>query len=345
VDVGFWGGVVPANADGLELQRLYQHGVFGFKCFLVPSGVDEFPNVTEAELHDAMPRLAELGAVLLVHAELPGPIDEASRRQAGSDVPDPRRYRTFLESRPRAAEDEAIALMLRLCRQHRCGVHIVHLSSSDAVPMLRQAKDAGLPVTAETCLHYLRLAAEQVPDGATQYKCCPPIREADNRERLWNALAEGVVDMVVSDHSPCTPHLKCMDSGDFGRAWGGISSVQLGLPVLWTEARRRGHELQLLAEWLCAAPARFAGLYGRKGAIAAGFDADLVVWDPDETVRIEPAMIRHRHKLTPYQGQALHGAVHETWLRGRRIYDHDRLTTDRPAGQCLRREAAERSAK
>jgi allantoinase len=333
VDVGFWGGVVPGNVR--ELAPLHEAGVLGFKCFLLPSGVDEFAHVVEADLHTAMPVLRELGSVLLVHAELPEPISAAAREQEALR-PDPRRYRTFLESRPRAAEDAAIAFMARLCARHRCRTHIVHLSSSDAVGLLQEARDNELPLTAETCLHYLHFAAEEVADGATEYKCCPPIRERENRERLWEALEAGVVQMVVSDHSPCTPALKCRDTGDFARAWGGISGVQLGLSVLGTEALRRGHGLRQLAEWLSAAPARFAGLDRRKGAIEPGRDADLVVWDPDQTFEVAAGQLHHRHRLTPYAGRALQGVVEATYVRGRPVYERGRHA-GAPAGRLLRR--------
>jgi allantoinase len=336
VDVGFWGGVVPGNTA--ELPPMHEAGVLGFKCFLLPSGVKEFGHVGEPDLAEAMPVLRRLGSVLLVHAELPGPIEEAARTQAATR-PDPRRYRTFLESRPRAAEDGAIAFMARLCLEHRCRVHIVHLSSADSVPTLREARRKGLPMTTETCLHYLHFAAEEVWDGATEFKCCPPIREAENRERLWDALEEGVVGMVVSDHSPCTPALKCRDLGDFARAWGGISGVQLGLGVLGTEARRRGHSFRQLAEWLSGAPARFAGLERRKGAIETGRDADLVVWNPDLAQRVAPHRIEHRHRLTPYTGRTLQGVVEATYLRGRLVYERGRHA-EAPSGRLLRREDA-----
>jgi allantoinase len=334
VDVAFWGGVVPGNTSALA--PLFDLGVVGFKCFLVPSGVDEFPNVTEENLREAMPELARLGAVLIVHAELPGPIDAAccspSLQEQGS------RYETFLKARPRAAEDEAVALMTGLSREFGAQVHIVHHSSADALPALRQAKAAGLMITAETCPHYLYFAAEEIPDRATEFKCCPPIRERDNRERLWQALADGTLDMVVSDHSPCPPDLKCRDEGDFMKAWGGISSLQLRLPVMWTEARARGHSISQLCEWLCAAPARLVSLDYRKGRLAAGYDADVVVWKPDEEFLVAPEMIHHRHRLTPYTGRPLLGVVQTTFLRGEKVYDGG-VFKDLPTGRLLRRSA------
>lgn len=241
VDVGFWGGVVPGNTD--ELARMFAAGVVGFKCFLVPSGVDEFPHVPEEHLREAMPELTRLGAMLIVHAELPGPIKISGAASAD--------YQEFLRSRPRAAENEAIELMLRLSREFDTRVHIVHLSSAEALPMLREAQQAGVKITAETCPHYLHFAAEEIPTGATEFKCCPPIRERENREKLWEGLADGTIDMIVSDHSPCPGAMKLRESGDFVNAWGGIASLQLRLPVVWTEARRRGFSLLDLAKWLC----------------------------------------------------------------------------------------------
>jgi allantoinase len=332
VDVGFWGGVIPGNTS--ELRPLVEAGVLGFKCFLVPSGVEEFPHVGEAELREAMSELARLGVVLLAHAEVPGPIEAALREP--SSVPSSS-YERYLASRPRAAENEAIALLVDLSRETGASVHVVHLSSSDAIPLLRRARAEGVRITAETCSHYLYFVAEEVPDRATQFKCAPPIRERENRERLWEGLEEGVVDLVVSDHSPCSPDLKHLESGDFERAWGGISSLQLGLSVVWTEARGRGFSFDDLARWMCEAPARRAGLDARKGSIAVGRDADLVVWDPDATFRVEPSAIHHRHTLTPYEGRTLHGVVHSTYLRGERVYDRGGFGAE-PLGRVLSAE-------
>jgi allantoinase len=328
VDVGFWGGVIPGNTA--DLAKLFALGVVGFKCFLVHSGVDEFPNVSEADLREAMPELARLGAVLIVHAELPGPIENAKIH----DGP-PTRYQTFLESRPRTAEDTAVELMIKLGREFRCPVHIVHHSSADSLPMLREAKAAGLQMTAETCPHYLFFASEEIPDGATEFKCCPPIREAENREQLWQALAEGTLDMIVSDHSPCPPALKLGETGDFLSAWGGISSLQLRLPVTWTIARRRGFSVTDLAEWLCAAPAKLVGLDQVKGKLAPGYDADIVIWNPKSEFRVEPDLIHHRHRLTPYRGQLLEGVTEKTFLRGKKIYDEGQHSLER-TGRLLR---------
>jgi allantoinase len=335
VDVGFWGAVVPGNQG--ELSKLADAGVVGFKCFLVHSGVDEFPNVTEADLLEAMPELARLGRVLIVHAELPGPIDEALREESFAD---PRKYATFLKSRPREAENHAVELMIRLSRETGARIHIVHHSSSDALPALRKARSEGVAITIETCPHYLSFAAEDIPDGATEFKCCPPVRERENREELWAALDEGLIEMVVSDHSPCPPGMKSLGTGNFIEAWGGISSLQLRLPVLWTEALERGYTINHLAEWLCLAPARLVGLDKRKGAIAAGFDADLVIWNPQGVFRVEPQMIHHRHKLTPYAGRSLSGIVEATYLRGEKVYDRGQFSEKVLGTMLLKRGAA-----
>jgi allantoinase len=320
VDVGFWGGVVPGNLR--ELQGLVQDGVRGFKCFLVDSGVPEFGWVGEPELAPAMQVLAALGAPLLVHAEVAGPIDEATAKLAGAD---PRAYATYLASRPPAAEELAIQLVTRLCRATRARTHIVHHSAATALPLLRAARAEGLPLTAETCPHYLHFTAEAIPDGATPFKCAPPIRDADNREQLWRALAEGVLELVASDHSPCSPELKGLEAGDFVQAWGGVSGLQLALPVVWTEASSRGHTLVDLARWMCAGPARLANLVGKKGTIAAGADADFVVFADAERWTVTPDAVQHRHKVTPYAGEALRGVVHATYLRGRKIAERGKL--------------------
>jgi allantoinase len=315
VDVAFWGGVVPGNTS--ELAPMVERGVSGFKCFLIHSGVDEFPHVTEADLREAMPEIARLNSVLLVHAEVPGPMDAAASELASAD---PCSYETFLRSRPRASENEAIGMMIRLCRETGCRVHIVHLSSSDACDMIRGARREGLPFSAETCPHYLTFAAEDVADGATHFKCCPPVRERENREKLWQAVADGTITMVVSDHSPCAPALKLQETGDFLAAWGGISALQFALPVMWTNLRERGFGIDDLTRLMSAAPARLASLDDRKGKLAAGFDADLVIWDPDATFTVEPELVYHRHKLTPYSGMKLFGKVEEVYVRGQKAF-------------------------
>lgn len=314
VDTGFWGGVVPGNT--LELKPLFAAGVVGFKCFLVHSGVDEFPNVSEADLREALPVLSELNAVLIVHAEVPGPIENHvnESHRAATD------YQTFLSSRPRAAENEAVEMMIRLSREFKTRVHIVHHSSADALPALRTAKQELVKITAETCPHYLAISAEDIPEGATEFKCCPPIRENDNREQLWIGLKDGTIDMVVSDHSPCPPEMKLRDRGDFMAAWGGICSLELRLPIVWTEARRRGFSVRDVAKWLSSAPAALVGLEDRKGALATGYDADVVIWNPEKQFRVAGAKLHHRHKLTPYEGRTLEGVIDRTFLRGRQIY-------------------------
>ena len=318
VDTAFWGGVVPGNTG--ELAKLWEAGVVGFKCFLVHSGVDEFPNVSESDLLEAMPELTRLGAMLIVHAEVPGPIEGACC-QTSVDAQIDRSYGTFLRSRPRAAENEAIELMIRLSLDTGCRIHIVHHSSADALAMLRAAKASHTQITVETCPHYLHFAAEDIADGATEFKCCPPIRERANREQLWQALGDGTIDMVVSDHSPCPPEMKLREEGDFMKAWGGISSLQLRLPVMWTEADARGFTINQLAEWLCGAPARQVRLDQLKGSISVGHDADLVIWNPHREFRVTPEVIQHRHKLTPYAGETLRGVVEKTFLRGQMVYD------------------------
>lgn len=326
VDVGFWGGAIPGNAD--RLAELHTDGVFGFKCFLLPSGVDEFPPLGRAELEAVLRTVADLGALMIVHAEDPGLVLDAHGR----------RYADFLASRPRAAEDTAIAGLVELAEQTGARVHVLHVSSAGALPMIARAKRAGLPVTAETCPHYLTLTAEEVPDGDTRFKCCPPVREADNRDALWAGLAEGVIDCVVSDHSPSTPALKRLDTGDFGQAWGGIASLQLGLPLVWSHARARGHGLVDVVRWMAGGTAALAGLSG-KGRIAAGADADLVVFAPDEPFTVDAARLYHRNPVTPYAGRELTGVVRGTWLRGAAVEP-----AAAPRGRLLRRQLPPRRA-
>ncbi len=336
VDTGFWGGVVPGNAQ--ELHGLWHAGCFGFKCFLVESGVPEFPCVTEPDLREALPVLAELKAPLLVHAELPQAI-EAAMRQSQVSAADPRAYKTWLDSRPRAAENLAIDLLLRLAAEFGASIHVVHLSSSDAIPALSTARANHINVSVETCPHYLAFTAEKIADGATQFKCAPPIRESENREKLWSGLSDGTIDMIATDHSPCPPEMKQQQTGSFLDAWGGIPSLQLSLSVVWTEACRRGYSLSQLAKWMCEAPARLAGLAHKKGSIAIGRDADLVIWNPDAKFQVEPAKLLHRHKLTPYAGRELSGIVETTFLRGQKIFERGELS-GAPAGRLLLRGKA-----
>ncbi|MEI3848141.1 MULTISPECIES: allantoinase AllB [unclassified Microbacterium] len=324
VDVGFWGGAVPGNTG--DLASLHDAGVFGFKCFLAPSGVAEFPPLDAREMERAMAETARLGSLLIVHAE-----DADALAQAPAAVGTG--YGAFLASRPRAAEDRAIADVVRLARRTGARTHILHLSSSDALPMLARAKREGVRLSVETCPHFLTLVAEEIPEGGTAFKCCPPIREAPNREGLWRGLADGTIDAVVSDHSPSTVDLKHVDDGDFAAAWGGIASLQLGLPLVWSEARRRGIRLEKVVEWMSARPAALAGL-ARKGGIALGFDADLVVFAPDSEFVVDVHRLHHRNPLTPYDGRTLSGVVRETFVRGRRVDFAE------PGGRLLRRGAA-----
>jgi len=331
VNVGFWGGVVPGNA--VELQALHRAGVFGFKCFLVPSGVPEFENVDESDLRVALPKLAEMKVPLLVHAELPGPIEHAMKRFAKAD---PRSYATWLRSRPPAAERMAIEMMIAFAREFDAQVHIVHLSSELSVRLIRRAKKEGLRVTAETCPHYLAFSSGGIRRGATEFKCAPPIRDSRNQNGMWRALEKKTIDMVVSDHSPSPPDMKCRNTGDFFRAWGGISSLQLGLPVMWTKLSGRNYSFKHLVRWMCSGPARLAALEKHKGTIAAGYDADIVVWNPEKSFIVRPKMLHHRHKLTPYANYPLRGVVEATFLRGEMIYDRGQFL-GAPRGALLRR--------
>ena len=327
VEVGFWGGAVPGSLG--HLGELAAAGVFGFKCFLVDSGVPEFPPLDRAGLDRALAEVAALDALLVVHAEDAGVLAAAPPCSGPS-------YDGFVRSRPHQAEDVAIGELLDLAARHGARVHVLHLSSATALPAIAAAREAGGRVTVETCPHYLTLSAEEVPDGRTEFKCCPPIRDAANRDALWLALADGLVDCVVSDHSPATPDLKLPDSGDFGEAWGGVASLQLGLPLVWTAARARGVGLESVVRWMSTAPAALAGL-DAKGAIEPGRDADLVVFAPDAMFAVDPARLHHRNPVTPYAGRTLTGVVREVRLRGHRIAAGG-LVDAAPVGRLLRRE-------
>jgi allantoinase len=306
VDVGFWGGAVPGNFR--DLRPLHEAGVFGFKSFLLHSGVDEFGHLTFPEFETALRELNRFNGLMIVHAE-----DEHA-----ISSPHGRRYADFLASRPRSAENSAIAKVIELARRTGGRAHILHLSSSDALPMIARAKREGVELTVETCPHYLTFVAEEIQDGATQFKCCPPIREASNREALWRGLADGTIDFVVSDHSPSTVALKRFDTGDFGEAWGGISGLQVGLPAVWTQARRRGHKIFDVVEWMAHRPAKLAGMR-HKGQIAPGFDADFCVFAPDEAFTVQAEQLHHRNRVTAYHGMPLSGRVVTTWLRGIKV--------------------------
>ena len=334
VDVGFLAGVVPGNTD--ELASLWAEGVFGFKCFLVPSGVNEFHHVTASDLRNAMPVLSQLRAPLLVHAELPGPIEAVIPDLRGKER---NAYATYLFSRPPAAEVQAVQLMLDLARVYRVRLHIVHVSANEVLPLLREARADGVSVTAETCPHYLAIEAEQIPTGATEFKCAPPIRGNGNREHLWQALQEGLLDFIVSDHSPCPPALKRRESGDFFAAWGGIASLALTFPVVWTEMRARSLEFTQLLRWMSEGPARFVGLHRLKGRLATGYQADFAIVDPEEAFEVTTGDLHQKHPISPYLGRALYGRVLATYLRGQLVYG-DGDTFGEPAGRLLKRDGA-----
>ncbi|WP_181806603.1 allantoinase AllB [Streptomyces shenzhenensis] len=323
VDVGFWGGALPGNVK--DLRPLREAGVFGFKAFLSPSGVDEFPPLDQEQLARSLAEIASFDGLLIVHAEDPHRLETAPQRGGP-------KYADFLASRPRDAEDTAIARLIAQARRLHARVHVLHLSSSDALPLIAAAKADGVRLTVETCPHYLTLTAEEVPDGASEFKCCPPIREAANQDLLWQALADGTVDCVVTDHSPATADLK---TADFATAWGGISGLQLSLAAVWTEARKRGHGLEDVVRWMSARTAALVGLDDRKGAIAAGRDADFAVLAPDQTFTVDPAGLQHRNRVTAYAGKTLHGVVKSTWLRGERIVEDGEFTP--PRGRLLTR--------
>jgi len=353
VDWMAWGGVVGNNSTGgneADLQRLIDAGVPGFKCFLVHSGIDSFAWVDEAQLRKALSVLRGSGLPLLAHAEVAGPVERATSLINSSDASsdaraDWRAYATYLASRPDEAELEAIELLIGLATAFDTPVHIVHLATARALPALKKARAEGVKITVETCPQYLWFAADEIPDGATEFKCAPPIRSAANREALWQALTEGVIDMIATDHSPCTPELKHRDSGRrnsgrFDQAWGGIASLGLALPVIWTGLHARGGALELLTKWLASEPARLAGLTGRKGALAVGYDADIVVFEPNTEWAVTKDDLLFRHKLSPYLGAHLRGRVLETYLRGQCIFSHLGSDVDpRARGQELRRTA------
>lgn len=313
VHVGFIGGLVPGNVD--ELARMADGGVRAFKCFLVPSGVDEFQAMGEADMRKAFPILADLGLPLMVHAEHPkllyDPPEEGSTR-----------YYDYLVTRPPEAESAAIEWLMKLVADFPVPIHIVHLSSASSLAAVRTARKKGLPITVETCPHYLTFAAEEIPDGATDHKCAPPIRWSTEREALWQALVDGEINQIASDHSPCPPELKDTN-GDFFAAWGGIASLELALSAVWTGAHERGISVDWVARWMCESPAALAGYEGHKGCIAPGYDADIVVWDPESSFVVEPELMFQRHKVTPYAGRELLGVVHQTYVGGRLAFDRE----------------------
>ncbi|MEK7256692.1 MAG: allantoinase AllB, partial [Bacteroidota bacterium] len=316
VNVGFWGGVVPENAS--EMEALLRSGVLGIKVFLTHSGIEEFPNVTAADLRKAMPAIASSGLPLLVHCELEPTFPKVSNFRKGAS---PTKYQTWLNSRPKSWENAAIRLMIDLCRETGCRTHIVHLSSAEALPDIISAKKEGLPLTVETCPHYLFFCAEEIPDANPLFKCAPPIRERSNNEQLWAALADGVIDFIATDHSPVPPEMKCLETGDLMQAWGGIAGLQFLLPVVWTAARQRGFSIENVVKWLVESPAEFLGLNERKGKIAVGYDADLVAWQPEAEFEVRAEDIFFRHKITPYFGRRLFGKVKQTWVGGVKVFE------------------------
>ena len=331
VDWMAWGGVVSDNHGHIE--SLAAAGVPGFKCFLIHPGIAGFTMVTEQELRAALPHIARTGLPLLVHAELPGPVDAATRRLAEADWSN---YATYLQSRPDEAELSAIQLMISLCREYHFRLHIVHLATSQAQDMLRAAKTEGLPVSVETCPHYLHLSSDKIPDGQTLFKCAPPIRSRENREKLWQGLREGVIDLVATDHSPCAPEMKRLGERSFRTAWGGISSLSLALPVMWSEAHARGFTLSDIARWMAEGPALLAGCETRKGRIAKDFDADFVVFEPEaEFIATEDGLF-YRHRVSPYLGERLRGVVKATYLRGNCVFADGEFPGE-PGGHELRR--------
>ncbi|MDQ6903426.1 MAG: allantoinase AllB [Bacteroidota bacterium] len=330
---GFWGGIVPGNAN--EIEKLIDKGVFGFKAFLTHSGIDDFPNVSEDDLRKAMPIIARHQLPLLVHCELKSELLDVSNDKKKKENNNTS-YKNYLASRPKKSEDDAIALMIKLCEEYNCPVHIVHLSSSDSIEQISRAKQKGLPLTVETAQHYLFFNAEEILDGATQFKCAPPIRAKENNELLWRALKDGIIDFVATDHSPATPSLKEIESGNFMKAWGGIASLQFALPALWTAAKKRNCSVVDIAKWLCANPAKLIGAQNNKGTLAKGYDADIVIWSDEKAFAITEEIIRHRHKITPYLNTTLYGSTEQTYLAGMKVFDKEEIING-PLGRVLTR--------
>jgi len=328
VDVGFYGGFIPNNIS--DLAELIQNGVFGLKSFMIDSGLVEFPNVTEEDLRKGVSHLRNVphrALPLLVHAEIDCGFEK-------TPAYDECCFNSFLETRPREWENKAIKILIDLCREFKYPIHIVHLSSSDAIEMIKSAKSEGLPLTVETCPHYLFFSSEEISDKDTRFKCTPPIRENENREKLWDAVKDGTIDFIVSDHSPCNPELKFMDKGSFEEAWGGISSLQFGLSVIWTEARKRGLTLNVVSKLMCENTAKFIGLEMKKGKIEKGYDADIIIFDPDKKFIVEENKIFHRHKETPYSGRELYGVVETTFLRGEKVFNNGKIISS-PLGEVV----------
>lgn len=326
VDIGFWGGSIPGNVK--DLKPLLDKGVFGFKCFLLHSGVDEFPASDRDDLAGALDELVKYDALMIVHAE-------DSIAIARSSKPSSRKYSDFLASRPKGAENVAVAQLIEEARRTKAKVHVLHLSSGDSISLIRSAKTDGIKITVETCPHYLSLTAEEIADGATQYKCCPPIREKQNQDELWQGLKDGIIDQIVSDHSPCTEDLKIFDQGDFQGAWGGIASLQLGLSIIWSQAKNRNISLWQVVKWMSQKPAELVGL-ASKGGIAVGMDGDLVEFNTEKSFMVDPKKLFHKNSITPYQGKTLTGLVEQTWLRGNLIFKNGSMINS-PSGKFLYR--------
>ena len=314
VNCGFWGGVVPGNEN--DLEELLESGVFGLKAFLTHSGIDDFPNSNAEHLRKALKILKKYNKPLLVHCERDSIHDDLILLKQN-----PKSYSAYLKSRPKSWEDNAIKLMIALCRETRAHVHIVHLSSANSIEQIQKAKQEGLSLTVETAQHYLFFNAEEIPDGATQYKCAPPIREKENNEKLWNALLDGTIDFIATDHSPAPPSMKEVESGNFKKAWGGIAGLQFSLPAIWTKAKEKNISIQQIAKWLCENPAKFISLENSKGKIEKGFDADLVVWNPDRKFTVEENNIQHRHKITPYLNKELYGVIEQIYVGGKKVFN------------------------
>jgi allantoinase len=324
---GFWGGIVPANLD--KLDELIKAGVLGIKAFLTHSGIDEFPNVTIDDLKKGMSIIAKCNIPLLAHAEL----DEMHDGILAFEK-NPTSYKAYLASRPKIWEDKAVAMMIDLCEEFNCPVHIVHLSSADSIEQIKIAKAKGLPLTVETCPQYLYFYAEEIPDGNTLFKCAPPIREKENNEKLWKALKDGTIDFVVTDHSPATPALKKIESGNLKEAWGGISSIQFSLPIVWTAAKERGYSINQIADWMSTHVAKFIGYQQTKGQLKKGYDADIVVWDPEQKFIVEASEIHYRHKISPYIGEELYGVVKQTYVGGKKVFENGNFIS-LPQGKVL----------
>jgi len=314
VNCGFWGGVVPDNEH--ELNDLLESGVFGLKAFLTHSGIDEFPNTTAAHLRNALRILKKHNKPLLVHCELDEPhLDTKLLEET------PNSYQAYLKSRPKSWENKAVQLMIDLCRETQAAVHLVHISSAEALPLIRAAKHEGLPITAETCPQYLCLFAEMIQDGATHFKCAPPIREKQNNEFLWEALKDGTLDFIVTDHSPAPPDMKETNSGNFAKAWGGIAGLQFLLPLVYTAAKERGFTIEQVAKLTSFNVAQFIGMSQTKGKLQSGYDADIVCWDPTKSFTVAQDLIHHRHKICPYEGMKLFGVVQQCWVAGELVFD------------------------